>query len=170
MPADFRPAQHSENAAAQSIPAAADKKKQILVVVLSVGLLVAILTQPDKQVAVAEPILEANWASPIEPLRQDTSRQARLPESAKLRAQSLAQVCELSRIPRDAIAKLDLLAPEPALARQTLVNRTQRVQAIYGTSTDRAALIGDSIVRGGQPFPDGGKVMDVTTDGIQVAH
>ncbi len=138
---------------------------------LLLGLLVALLTQPDEQPSDGEPVLEANWVSSNEPSRASAQTETVAPAaSPQMLALAFAEIRELSRIELDEITQTELLAPEPHRPRPPRLNPTQRVQAIYGTSAGHAALIGESIVRGGHPLPDGGKVMHVTTDGVEIAR
>ena len=51
------------------------------------------------------------------------------------------------------------------------VDLTPEVEPVQDIRDARVlALLGDSIVRGGQPLPHGGRVLDVTSDGLQVGR
>ncbi len=162
MPAEKDPT--IEQSTADSSAAVANfKKKQTLVAMLLVGLLIAILTQPKSDNGDIAGVLEtksagqtADLVKPDEPAESEGSRVDRL-----------SQVQELERIELSEISRFELFVPE---FQQRLGNATHRVNAIYGDSNDRAALIGRSIVRRGQPLPDGGKVLQVNQDGIQIGH
>lgn len=163
MPAEVDPAIEASTAVS-SAEAASLKKKQFLVAALLVGLLIAILTQPKSDDVDAAAVLEtksagqtAAVATPVEPVESDESRVDRL-----------SQVQELKRFDFQEISSLELFVPELQRLQQRRRNVTHRVNAIYGDSSDRAALVGKSIVRRGQPLPDGGKVLQVNQDGIQI--
>jgi hypothetical protein len=153
-----------ESTAVSSAQAASLKKKQFLVAALLVGLLIAILTQPKSDSGDAAAVLETKSAgqtavvtTPAEPVESEESRVDRL-----------SQVRELNRFDFQGISSFELFLPEPQRLRQRRENVTHRVNAIYGTSDDRSALVGQWIVRQGQPLPDGGKVLQVNQNGIQV--
>jgi hypothetical protein len=175
MPAETDPTNIADSAAAESKKDTGNKKKQIVVALLLVGLIVAILTQPEKNDTATGQIVGAAFASaagtPVKTVAspQVPASQADATESVDARIQRLGQVRELSRIELDDITKLEFFAPEPLRVQEKFVNDTQRVQAVYGTSSGHAALLGDSILRRGQPLPHGGKVLQVTPEGIQVA-
>ena len=160
---------NDDDAVATAEKAASYKKKQILVAVLLVGLLTAILTQPEDQDVDRGQVVESTLALQTEAPTSAPAK-AEATESPEMRANRLATIREFSRIELDQIMRLELLAPEPQRMQPNKFDRAQRVQAIYGTSTDRAALVGQSIVRSGQPLPDGQKVLSVTTGGIQLAR
>jgi hypothetical protein len=165
MPVEVDPT-IEQSTAVSSAETASLKKKQILVAVLLVGLLIAILTQPKSDNGDTAAVLEtksagqtADLAKPDEPVESEESRVDRL-----------SQLRELDRIELSETSRFELFIPEVQRLQQRLGNLTHRVNAIYGDSNDRAALIGRSIVRRGQPLPEGGKVLHVNQDGIQVGR
>lgn len=157
-----------EEIAVSAAEAASYKKKQILVAVLLAGLLVAILTQPKTSDVDSSLVVESRLEGHLQP-STIASPDTAPPESPQMRADRLAKIRELSRIELDEISRFELLAPEPRMVGQQRFSSTQRVQAIYGDSTDRTALVGEAIVRRGQPL-SGQKVLNVTTDGVQLAR
>ena len=176
MPADHEPTDLPNEATSDSTKEASLKKKQIIVALLLVGLIVAVLSQPNKDSDGSQQIVENSFTNTavastnavVAP--QVPSSPVDAAESADTRIQRFAHVRELSRIELSDIANLELLAPEPLRAQEEFVSeKNQQVRAVYGTTSRHAALLGDSILRRGQTLPQGGKILEVTTDGIQVA-
>ena len=155
--------------------AASLRKKQILVVVLLVGLMVALLTQPEKEeeprgsvselqtttVPVVRPVSLAGPTTPSEDTESDAESDAGV---------KLAEIQPLTRFELDEIVHLELLAPELNPLANSPALEVPEVQAIYGSSDTRAALVGKEIVRRGQPLPGVGKVLSVSDEGIEVSR
>ncbi len=153
-----------ESTTVSSAEAASLKKKQVIVAVLLVGLLIAILTQPKSDNGDTTAVLETRSAGktaavspPAEPVESEESRIDRL-----------SQVRELKRFDFREISSFELFVPEPKRLQRNRETVTNHVDAIYGSSSDRSALVGQMIVRQGQPLPDGSKVLQVNQDGIHV--
>jgi hypothetical protein len=161
---------HRMNALDSTALQASQRKKQIIVVLLLAGLLIAIVTQP------AEPDAESGQVMGTLPAANPMSlrsmpMQVKALESPGKVAESLLKTRDLTRIDLPEITSLELLAPEPTSMRpQNQLSNVPPVQAIYGTATNRAALVGQTIIRSGQPLPSGQKVLDITTDGVRLAH
>jgi hypothetical protein len=160
---------HRMNALDSTAQPASQRKKQIIVVLLLVGLLIAIVTQS------AEPGTEGGQAGTLPAANPVSFRsmpmQVQVLESPGKVAESLLKTRKLTRVELPEITSLELLAPEPTSMRpQNQLSNVPPVQAIYGTSTNRAALVGQTIIRSGQPLPSGQKVLDITTDGVRLAH
>lgn len=139
------------------------RKKQALVVVLSIGLLVAILTQPTKN----DP---DNSAASMDAKATTVESPKNLFIAEKDHIERMSRTQEFQRIELDELSRVELFAAEPLRLQQPLNDATHRVKAIYGTSRQRAALVGQAIVRRGEPLPDGVKVLDIKQDGIQVGR
>jgi hypothetical protein len=150
--------------------AASQRKKQIIVVLLLVGLLIAIVMQPAEPDAESGQVVGTSAAANPVSFRS-MPMQVQVLESPGKVAASLLKTRELSRIELPEVTDLELLAPEPTYMRlENQLSNVPPVQAIYGTSTNRAALVGETIIRSGQPLPSGQKVLDITTDGVRLAH
>jgi hypothetical protein len=149
--------------------AASQKKKQIIVVLLLAGLLVAIVTQPADPGTGTGQAGTSPAANPVS--LRSMAMQVQVLESPGKVAESLLETRKLTRVELPEITNLELLAPEPTSMRlENQLSNVPPVQAIYGTSTNRAALVGQTIIRRGQPLPSGQKVLDITTDGVRLAH
>lgn len=162
MPVDSTPIQEDDLQFAPPV-VANDAKKKVVAILL--GLLIfAILTQPDKETgeqASATPASLKSYAAGVD----FSAAAARLDEDA---AGQFAEVRELSRLSME-----DVLGSTAFRQRTTpapvIVAPPVRVQAIYGSSVSQSALVGSSIVRSGQPLPNGRRALNVTLDGVQVA-
>lgn len=143
------------------------KKKQVLIVVLLVGLLVALLTQPEESV-----VEEGNTDHTEQVAQSVASKKTSDAQGAdKKRLEWLMQSRQLSRIEIAKILDQSMFANEviePKHAQQ-IVSKTRRVQAIYGSADEHAALLGKTILRSGEPLPDGGRVLLVNDDGVHVS-
>ena len=145
------------------------KKKQILVAVLLVGLLIAIMTQPSQDSSPEnQPVVEGNWVSASADAVFTQESQAALTQPSANSAGHFSQTSALSHLELDEIIQLELLAAPPRPRYQERTGAVQHVQAIYGTESQRSALLGQSIVRDGHALPDGGKVLRVRSNGVQV--
>lgn len=147
--------------------AARKKKQQVIVVLLLIGLLVAIMTQPDpaedpkpaRRPAATPTSLSLNSAPAVTAANGATAIDLRWVE-----------VQTKSRMKANEIAKYELFAAESDRQRvRKRVRNIQPVQAIYGNAKDHSALIGESIIHSGQPLPSGQKVLEITSDGVQIA-
>ena len=142
------------------------KKKQTLIVILLVGLLVAVLTQPD------DFAVEENTAGQAELVDPPISADEELQEEAvvtKRRLVWLTQSHSLSRIELESIADRSLFADEWIEPQEQIVSKTRRVHAVYGSGDDHAALLGTTILRSGEALPEGGRILFVNSDGVHVS-
>ena len=150
------------------------RKKQLLVVGLAIGLIAALLTQPTEPAAIETEVVEIPSSSlpgAASLMVMSTSAEPASTATADSDEQvTLAGIRELSRIDLATIGQLVLLASEPDQPQRILAARVPEVQAVYGTSQGRTALVGESIVRGGQVLPGGGTVLGVTEEGIRVGR
>jgi hypothetical protein len=145
------------------------KKKQVLVVVLLVGLLVAIVTQPENASTEEAAVAETELVTSAVSVEEDSLDEAVVAEK---RLDWLTQSNSLSRFEIEAIVDRSLFADEwvePVAPLNQVVSKTRRVQAIYGSANDHAALLGTTILRSGEALPDGGRVLLVTGDGMHVS-
>ncbi|MGI9473854.1 MAG: hypothetical protein ACR2NZ_20090 [Rubripirellula sp.] len=138
------------------------RQKQVLVVVLAIGLGIALLTQPESEPEFAEasPIPPATPISPppstIEPQKNVASNLVFEP--------SLSE--PLPRIELSDITSIELFQPD---APREEIARSIPVLAVYGSSANRAALVGEkTFVRTGQSLPRIGQVIELGADGIRI--
>lgn len=138
-----------------------NRAKQALVIILLIGLVAAIMMQP------VSPNTDANTTGIDAEPKQVSLEQAPdiLPET---QIGVLTQRLERSRDELRDIVGLSLFAPDPLLPGPEVDLRAERVQAIYGSSDHHAALVGKTIIRGGQSLPSGETVIEVTTDGVKL--
>jgi hypothetical protein len=148
--------------------AATHKKKQILVVVLLVGLLIAMVTQPEPSTEFDDESALPT-TSVVTAIAPSTLPHAKLAKTKH--SEWLCQTHELSRLELDQIMATRLFVVEPATIQERLVNQitpSEPVMAIYGSPDNQAALVGQTIVRSGQVLPAGGTVVNVNVDGIEI--
>jgi hypothetical protein len=168
MPAEIVFESVPEAAADKAIQAASDRRKLVLVVVLLIGLGIAIVTQP-KNPELTQALIDSTEGQASVSASADRTDDRESPSSVASHQQDLSRIGELSRIDLGDILRTELFVVEPAgRARPIEINPTRRVRAIYGNADRRSALLDEEIIRDGQPLPDGGKTVDVTSDGIQV--
>ncbi len=145
---------------------ASDKKKYIAVAVLLSFLLIAILTQPDEN--------SAGEANSDDPPADPSNAGLANPEKTKpdaVQHDAIAQFTEVRELPRisvDDALQTPLFTGEPAPERKADTT-AMKIQAVYGTGAAQSALVGESIVRPGQPLPDGRRVVKVTAEGVRLA-
>ena len=155
------------------------KKQMTIVVLLLVGLLVAIITQPS-----AEESDEINVTPSAVPKLADRNPQLTDADAPRTEFTTTQQ---LSRLDLDQMLQANLFlmpepVPQPELAAIEQVEPVEEVtvQAIYGsgrltsigsglTSGEHRALIGQSIIRPGEVLPDGRQVVKVSPDGLEIA-
>ena len=167
-----------------------EKKQWIMVAVLILGLCIVLLpssaeddersdsasgptpakTSHDASVA----LVSANTALPVS-------------EAVQLRPQSFVRDVELPRVSIDQLVETNpfvrpkpdppapieppALPPEPPPEPPTVAKvEPPEVRAVYGGSTRRSALVGESIVQPGQSLPDGSRVLDVTPGGVKLGR
>lgn len=169
------------NKAAEIDPdGAADSKKKIVVVVLLAILLIAILLRPDNDPATANASLplainpeavEQETSSPESERQQTMEQQA---DSEKEAEAGLLQRRELSRLGLEPLLTSTAFATVTATKKKAdqpaAPRRPVAVKAIYGAGPRKSALVDDSIVRPGEPLPDGRRVIDVTPEGVAIAE
>lgn len=152
---------------------AGNKKKMILVVVLSIGLAIALVTQPDKtgdQTNSSASSGDSQTSSSTDAAGLPPAIEAKPSETGGDWENQLLQIHHLSRMDLETITGLELLAAEPRRMRREGIRDARRVDAIYASPRGHAALLGDAIVRGGQPLPDGRRVLSVSTEGIEISY
>ncbi|MFK8111800.1 MAG: hypothetical protein AB8B91_06345 [Rubripirellula sp.] len=143
-----------------------DQKKKMLVVVLLIALLAAILTQPSPEQADDS---ESVVAVPVALAGESLDGHER---ATKEHTEWLSQTRLLKRMELDKIISVTLFDEEPKTIRERLVSQvtpSEPIKAIYGSEGNQVALVGETIVSSGHALPDGGTVLSVGNDGVQVA-
>lgn len=143
-----------------------NRNKKVIIVVLLLGLLVAVATQPGEQ-AVESESQPASLSLKITPVAQ----QGNSPQSSDSpsTSPSIADTRELSRFSLDDVMELPVFKAEP-IKRNQVAAESLRVHAIYGSADEKSAIVGESIVRSGQPLPDGRRVLHVTPEGVKLGR
>lgn len=147
-----------ESVDVESTPSSDNKKKAIVAVLLAI-LLLAIMTQPDKQKETAEANTELALKSP------DV-----MPETVKVKVEAsrFTATKSLTRIGVEGVKSSPVFRPDPIQRRRMEVGQL-RVQAVYGSSKKaQAAIVNDKVIRQGESMRDGRKVMQVSPDGIHL--
>lgn len=145
-------------------------KQQIVVVLLLFGLLIAILTQPEKSKPDAKNVSDVQ----ITNIKASTAKKKAIEKGDRLR--DLAEVVEMPSVAFDDILASDLFAvreqvvEEPEEQEEEPQFQPVRVQAIYGSDEagGKAALVNNKMVHAGSTLPDGRKVLRVTDTGIEL--
>tara|TARA_R110002049_G_scaffold27321_3_gene94421 strand:+ start:59388 stop:59909 length:522 start_codon:yes stop_codon:yes gene_type:complete len=162
------------------------KKQLMLIAVLAVGLLIAVLTQPEtKPDAVSDsPASNTGTELEISSVALQGDRQGANDTGAADLQAALERFAlrELSRIELHELQQRTLFRVRPVDSGSSGALRPSegpiRVEAVYGSSSEGhsmgtteggSALIGNAIVRPGQTLPDGRKIVDITSDGIAIA-
>ncbi|MDG2224201.1 MAG: hypothetical protein P8L85_22660 [Rubripirellula sp.] len=150
------------------------RKKQLLVVALVIGLIAALLMQPEEPDLMAPGVTETSaQLRPVsgKPLSSCEMRLLTAPLCMNEHDPAvLCKVRELSSLDLSDMLQLELLAPEPDQPQEVQEASVSQVQAVYGTSKGRTALVGEFIVRGGHALPGGAVVLGVTEEGIHVGR
>ena len=148
------------------------RRKQIFVVVLAIGLVIALFTQPDSEEVIdsdmGQPAQQISYASSVRSdLRTDeaVTMEVSIDDAAP---SDLTVTRSLQRWELSAIFGMELLKPDSSVPKRTIEVPVPRVQAVYGSSAGKAALIGRSIIRSGHDLPGGGTVLGISEDGIHV--
>ncbi|MEM1069919.1 MAG: hypothetical protein AAGI63_13550 [Planctomycetota bacterium] len=148
------------------------RKKLVLVVVLVVGLVAALLTQPDKnteRVVFLEDLSRETEVTDSVVVVSNELGTSVADDQAVIRG-TVTETRTMPRIELDRIIQLTLLAADSNRSAPPVIKDVPKVQAIYGSTQERAALIGRTIVRDGQPLPGGGTILQVTKDGIRLGQ
>ena len=147
-------------------PAANAKKtkQHVIVVLLLIGLLIAIVTQPHDSPAKSN-------TTELQITNVKTTSAKKKPEKKQL-AQDYAKVTKLPEAELNTIIVEDLFAVREADRVDPESEEPEfqplRVQAIYGSDANKAALVDDKLVRAGDILPDGRKVLSVTDSGVEL--
>ena len=145
------------------------KKQLIIVGLLVLGLVLALVTQPEKVEVVAD-IQPTVTLTALKPEAIQSAIQSAIvsePQSSVLQVQSLASV-EL-----DAWVDQNPFAVSHAESMNKSFSDTNgllRIQAIYGQGSNAVALIGSHLVHVGESLPDGRRVLSITADGIELSR
>ncbi len=140
-------------------------KQWVVVGLLVCGLILALVTQPEKAVVVAE-IQPTATLTELKPQAMQDAVVSE-PKASVLQIQSLASI-ELE----------DWVDQNPFAASQAeTINRSfsdtnglLRIQAVYGKGSNAVALIGSNLVHIGESLPDGRRVLNITADGIELSR
>jgi len=156
---------------------AVSDKQKVIVAVLLLGLIIAILTQPDSDRGEFATERESSVESKLAIVEQGKAEQEKAgvvePESPPI---DFADRRELPRQSIDAIENLVLFFPEPRPSPKASevvrpeTRQTPRVQAVYGTRAGHAALIDGAIVRAGHPLSNELRVSDVSDEGVELTR
>lgn len=137
-----------------------NRQKMIVVGLLSIGLVVALYTQPESTVDSVE-------ANPISlqtlEIKADAMTGGTEPEEFCLATRELPSVNLDELLTRDPFQSTDRRTSK-------LVDATLQIRAIYGDGDEAVALVGQSIVRKGQRLPDGRRVVRIAPDGIELSN
>ena len=163
---------HQDNDGDDESEKSSQAKKKWVVAVLLAVLLVAVLCQPDDEDPSAD-------ASQMISLKTDgeTHPAAGATEQAGIVSSDAPRFMithQLSRISLDEVLDSPLFLAERIEPRR-VQPRPLTVQAIYGSDQQQSAILENSvgknsIVRSGQPLPDGRRVLAVTTEGVQLGQ
>ncbi len=137
-----------------------DSKKKVVAAILLMVLVAAVVTQPDQEAA-------EELASTIQV--SAPSPQATPPEEEQELPEPWVQLRPLSRLSLEDVtgSPMFLSDKRPRLAAE---KGPLKVRAVYGSESSQSALVSGSIVRSGQPLPDGRTVLEVTPQGIELSQ
>ena len=141
-------------------------KKQLIVVgLLVVGLILAVVTQPEK----ADLVAEAQPTVTLTELKQETSQPDVVsePKASVLHVQSLASIELGAWVDQNPFAASHAETMNKSFSD---TNGLLRIQAVYGQGNNAAALIGTNLVHVGESLPDGRRVLSITADGIELSR
>ncbi len=145
---------------------ASNAKKKVAVAVLSVVLVIAFLTQPDS----SSPETESDQSTTVNVPESDSEQPPQpIGDQGEVATAQFSQIRELSRIDIDRVLESSAFVSEPKTIRRIDV-ADLKVQAVYGNGVAKSALVGSSIVRSGQPLPDGRKVLAVSPEGVELSQ
>ena len=141
-------------------PARFPRAKCLVAALLGVVLIGVLVTAPTQPPAPSTPM-----ADPLQ-MRWETSA-APPSHLATIDASRFSNSQALSRVPTAALHSTPLFArearPTPRVELAPL-----KVDAIYGAGDEHFAIVGSTIIRAGQPLPDGRKVLEVTAEGVKL--
>ena len=143
-------------------------KQKCFVAVLLVVLLIAVLCQPNDE----QP---SDQSAPMISLKADRAVDATAGTQATTSDMSrFGSTRQLSRTSLDEVVNSPVFRAERIQSPQKEPPRVQpsqlTVQAVYGSGSQQSAIMGNAIVRSGQPLPDGRKVLSVTPDGVKLGQ
>lgn len=166
---------HEEELAEENSGTSSQTKQKCVVAVLLVVLLIAVLCQPGEEPPSGE-------SSAMVSLKADgAAGGTQSPNAATTDLSRFVITRQLSRTPLDDVIASPVFAAEPIeieppQAEPPGVEPSRfepprlTVQAVYGSQHQQSAILGNSIVRTGQPLPDGRKVLSVTPDGVKLGQ
>ncbi|MEM9587986.1 MAG: hypothetical protein AAGA03_11965 [Planctomycetota bacterium] len=163
------------------------KKQLVLIGVLSVGLVIALVLQPsDTEPSNGPPSGDVAGAAAPSPALSTTPTSG--PVTPVANSSPSKTSSEGTLVISDAVADY-WLDRKPDIAAATPQRRVTQftpfrsselrsvakapppvVRAIYGRPGETQALIGDAIMRSGQPLPDGRRILDVAPHGVRVSN
>lgn len=153
-----------EHPSSRTPPAASKHKQLVMIVVLLVGLLIAVVTQPADEEASTVPLTAISIKTAPEPaVALPTKWLDKFAVSRELQAMEL-----------DAILQANLylspeVKPEPE-AHEAVETITEfQIQASYGTGKDQRVLINGRIFRVGDALPDGRRIIGIKEGEIEIA-
>lgn len=150
-------------------------KQKCVVAVLLVVLLIAVLCRPGKEPTSVE-------SSAMVSLKADgAAGETQRPDAATSDLSRFVITRQLSITPLDDVIASPVFAAEPIETEPLQAEPPQAdparvetsrltVRAVYGSQRQQSAILGNSIVRTGQPLPDGRKVLSVTPDGVKLGQ
>lgn len=141
------------------------KKQLVIVGLLIVGLVLAVVTQPEK----AEVVAAVQPTVTLTELKQVASQTNVVsePKASVLHVQSLASVELEAWIDQNPFAASHAETMNKSFSD---TNGSLRIQAVYGQGNNAAALIGPNLVHVGESLPDGRRVLSITADGIELSR
>jgi hypothetical protein len=154
---------HEDELAADDSGKSSQTKQKCAVAVLLVVLLIAVLCQPDDEESHVE-------TSAMVSLKADGAADGtRGPNAATADLSQFVRTRQLSRASLDEVVASPAFSAERIAAPRVQPSRLT-VQAVYGSDRQQSAIVGNSIVRSGQPLPDGRKVLSVTPEGVKLGQ
>ena len=156
---------HEDELAEDDSGRSSQTKQKCIVAVLLVVLLIAVLCQAgDEQPSVESPAMVSLKADGAAGGTQG-------PNAATTDLSRFVITRQLSRTPLDDVIASPVFAAERIGIEPPRVEPSRlTVQAVYGSQRQQSAIMGNFIVRAGQPLPDGRKVLSVTPDGVRLGQ
>ncbi|TWU59897.1 hypothetical protein Poly51_01700 [Rubripirellula tenax] len=149
----------------EKTPSSKQTKQIVLVAILSIGLLIAMLTQPSDESSelsessdLAATLATVATISPATatPILRTTTAIANFSQTRTLPR------TELNQIRKTPLFRSDLKSPSTIAA-------SEAVRAVYGSALGHRALVDREILTDGQSLSDGRTIVRVTSDGIQLS-
>lgn len=140
-----------------------DAKKKIVAAVLLAVLLGVVIFQPEPE---TEEVASAQSQPELAIIAQPTAEAT----ASNDVPQAFLATRQLSRVNVEQVADTALFHADKLPSRQAAQRGPLRVQAVYGSGQSQSAIVSGSIIRQGQPLPDGRKVIDVSDEGIEISR